>query len=282
MPGVLQLHLAGGAHRNALGRSTIERLEGLVAVPPVGTRAIVITADEPDFCAGYDLLEASRGDPASLIAAESNFAALRSAPVPVIAALHGNVIGGGLELALLADIRIASRDTKLRIPAGQLGVVYSEAGVRLLVSELGDSLARAMLLGGRALDADEALRMGLFTEIVPIEELEARAIEFGGQIAVESSLATAGNRRVLDIVTGRVAEDPGPLHLASFAEGGDLARAIERFRAGRAADLPTTPRQRIILRGATTSRLALRQADQLVASAKRGLSRLSVRRHRVA
>lgn len=231
--GVLEIHLAGGERRNVLGRSTVERIESLVTVPPNGTRVILITADPPDFCAGYDLVEAARGDAEQLIANDTNFASLRHAAVPIVVALHGHVIGGGLELALAADVRLASPETRFSIPASKLGLVYSEAGVRLVVEELGESAARALFLAGRVITADSALATGLLTEIVGRDQLRDRALELATTIASWSAEATAGNRRVLDVVAGRVAADTAALRLASFAPDGVLAESIARFTARR-------------------------------------------------
>ncbi len=242
-PGVLEIHLAGGSRRNVLGRSTIARIESLVEFAPESTRVVLITADGPDFCAGYDLLEAAEGGAAAeLLAHESNLAVLRRSGRPVIAALSGNVIGGGLELALAADLRIASRDTRLAIPACALGLVYSAAGAQLLVEELGESVARSMLLGGRAISAAEALSMGLVSEIVEPSQLATRGRALASEIAGWSPLATAGNRRLLDAVTGRLSADTAALHEASFVPGGALAGAIAAFAARRQrAPMPSTP-----------------------------------------
>lgn len=227
--GVVELRLVGPARRNALARSTLERLEGLVSVPPLGTRVIVLTAEGPDFCAGYDLREAARGDPEGLIANGANFALLQQSRVPIIAALHGNVIGGGLELALAADVRLTTPNVKFAIPAGRLGLVYSEQGVRLLVNEVGESRARAMLLAGRALTAEEAMTSGIVSEIVEPDRLSERALELASLIASWSPAATSGNRRVIDAVVGRIDEDTESLRRASFQPHGTLARNIEQF-----------------------------------------------------
>lgn len=232
--GVFEIRLTGGDRRNVLGRSTIDRVEHLVASPPHGTKVIVISAEPPDFCAGYDLVEASRGAPEDLIAHESNFATLRHSNLPIIVALQGNVIGGGLELALSADIRLASPETKFAIPAAKLGLVYSEAGIRLVVAAVGESTARAMFLGGRDITAESALAMGLVTEIVGREQLRERAFELARAIASWSQLATSGNRRILDVIAGRITADTGELRMESFAHHGDLAQSIARFVARRA------------------------------------------------
>ncbi len=238
--GVTELVLDDAARRNVLGRSTISAIELAVSSPPEGTRVIVIHAEGPDFCAGYDLREAAEGDAESLIAHESNFAALRRAKVPIIAALQGNVIGGGLELALAADVRIASPEMRMSIPANRLGLVYSLPGVRLLVDELGESMTRAMLLAGKVLDANEAKSSGLVAEIAERDELVAAALALGERMAAWSPEATAGNRRVLDVVVGRLVDDAAALRYASFRPGGRLEGSISRF-----APIESTRRQRV-------------------------------------
>lgn len=232
--GVFEIRLDSGERRNVLGRSTIDRIEELVATPPPGARVIVISAEPPDFCAGYDLVEASKGRAENLIAHESNFAPLRTSTLPIVVALQGNVIGGGLELALSGDIRIATPDTRFAVPAAKLGLVYSEAGIRLVVDLIGESIARAMFLGGRDVSAETALSIGLVTEIVGREQLRARALEYATNIATLSFTAATGNRQILDAVTGRTVVDTGELHLGSFAAHGDLANSISTFVKRRA------------------------------------------------
>lgn len=232
--GVLEIRLCGGVRRNVLGRSTIDAIEQLVASPPHGTRVIVITAQPPDFCAGYDLVEASQGTAEDLIAHERNFSPLRTSVLPLIVALQGNVIGGGLELALSADIRIASPETRFAVPAAKLGLVYSEAGIRLVRDIIGDSLARAMFLAGREVSAEAALSIGLVTEIVGRDQVRARALEYATNIATWSFTAATGNRQVLDAVAGRVAVDTAELRDTSFAAHGDLRQSIANFVKRRA------------------------------------------------
>jgi enoyl-CoA hydratase/carnithine racemase len=231
--GVLEIRLMAGERRNVLGRTTIDEIERLVGGPPHGTKVIVITAEPPDFCAGYDFIEASNNHPESLIAHEDNFRALRSSPIPIVVALQGNVIGGGVELALSADIRIASPETRLAIPAGKIGLVYSEAGIRLVVETLGDSVARALFLAGREINADAALAMGIVTEVVGREQLRERALELGANIASWSATAATGNRQILDVIAGRISADTDALHALSFEPRSDLSTSIANFVARR-------------------------------------------------
>ena len=256
--GVTEIVLSDGPRRNVLGRSTISAIEAAVSSPPEGTRVIVIHAEGPDFCAGYDLREAAEGDAESLIAHESNFAPLRRSPVPIIAALQGNVIGGGLELALAADVRIASPEMRMSIPANRLGLVYSLPGVRLLVDELGESLTRAMLLAGKVLDADEATSSGLVAKVASDASLVADALALGETMASWSPEATAGNRRVLDVAVGRLVDDAAALRYASFRPGGRLEGSISHF-----APAVPTRRQRITTR---VRRLSPRRARAHIAS----------------
>ncbi len=248
--GVLEIRLADGDRRNVLGRSTIDRIEEIVANPPHGTRAIVITAEPPDFCAGYDIVEASRGNVGQLMANGKNFAPLRSSLVPIVMALHGNVIGGGLELALLADVRVASPEARFAIPASKLGLIYSETGARLVVDAFGESLARSMFLGGRVVTAEEALNLGVVSVIVGREQLRNEALELAARIASWSSEATSGNRQVLDVIAGRIDADIEELHQLSFDSKGALAESIATFVARRSgtthvpATVPDSPSQK--------------------------------------
>ena len=238
--GVLEIRLSAGDRRNVLGRATIDRIDEIVADPPHGTKVIVITAEPPDFCAGYDFIEASRGEAETLIAHEGNFAALRSSLLPIVVALHGNVIGGGLELALLADVRVASVETKFAIPASKLGLTYSENGVRLVVDAFGQSVARSMFLGGRVVTAEMALSMGVISEIVNREQLRVLTLELATSMAEWSPEASSGNRQILDVVAGRVVRDTDALHRASFASNGTLAQTIAAFTARRSAAIKKT------------------------------------------
>lgn len=249
VPGVLEIHLEGGARRNVLGRSTISRIEMLVATPPPGTRVILITADPPDFCAGYDLFEAHTAGAEPLIAHETNFQQLRISSLPVVAALRGRVIGGGLELALAADVRLGTPDTTMSIPAAELGLVYSASGLRLLMDELGESTVRAMVLGGRRLTASDALAVGGLSEIVPSGELRERALALASTIASWPASSTANNRRLLDVITGRVEGDTAALRDSAFREGGPLASRIEQFVAEHddSRRLPTPSRSTSVL-----------------------------------
>lgn len=227
--GVLELRLSAGDRRNVLGRATITQIEQIVADPPEGARVLVITAEPPDFSAGYDLIEASRGDASALIANEDNFLALRTSKLPIVVALSGNVIGGGLELALLGDVRLATPDTRFAIPASRMGLVYSERGVELVTEAFGNSLARAMFLAATTVSCETALTLGVVTEVVSREELREEALRVGREIASWPTVSTSGNRQVLDVVGRRADWDAVALRVASFAPGGAMLATIRDF-----------------------------------------------------
>jgi enoyl-CoA hydratase/carnithine racemase len=140
-------------------------------------------------------------------------------------------------LALLADVRIASPDARFAIPASKLGLVYSEAGARLVVDAFGESVARAMFLGGRVVTAEEALSTGVLTRVVGREQLRFEALDLAAAIATWSSEATSGNRQVLDAIAGRIQVDIVALHESSFSPHGALAESIADFVARRSGVL---------------------------------------------
>lgn len=108
---------------------------------------------------------------------------------PLIAMIHGFCMGGGLATALMTDIRIASEDAQLGIPAARLGVGYPFAAVRGLVALVGPANANEILISGRKFSASEALQMGLVNRVVPSDELEATVRELASTIAQNAPLS---------------------------------------------------------------------------------------------
>ncbi|HWK29580.1 MAG TPA: enoyl-CoA hydratase/isomerase family protein [Solirubrobacter sp.] len=140
-------------------------------------RVVVIRAEGRSFCAGADLDEFGTA-PSPFEARRIRFArdvwgTLRAIPVPVIAVLHGHAIGSGLELALLATLRIAARSTRLRMPEAQLGLLPAACGTQTLTRLAGPQTAGGLLLLGRDLDAGAARAAGLLDLVVDDDELAA-------------------------------------------------------------------------------------------------------------
>ena len=155
------------------------------------------------FSAGYDIGGLPRDEFAhraeALVAHPFHHAieALDGFPFPSVAALNGHAIGGGLELALSCDLRLASEDAKVGMPPARLGLVYSHTGLRKFVDAIGVARTRELFFTARNVSAATAERWGLVNEVVAADELAARAVEYAAGIASQAPLAQRGNKRVL-------------------------------------------------------------------------------------
>ena len=128
--------------------------------------------------------------------------------------IRGWCMGGGMAVAMKADIRIASDDSRFGIPAARLGLAYSGGPVRDLVNLVGPSEAKAILFTAKRMDAPEALRLGLINELVPVTGLEARARELAATIADNAPLTIRAAKEAVD----QIAQDrPDPMRMAAFA-----------------------------------------------------------------
>ena len=181
------------------------------------TRVVVLRgAGDAAFSAGADIkdFEAHRGDGARAreyaAAAEGALLFLASCSRPTIAMIQGYCVGGGCELAIFADMRIAATGSKFGIPAARLGIVLGHREVRRLVALVGPGAAMHMLLSARTLEADEALRIGLVDAVVPVAELEGHIYALAEEIAGLAPLSHAGHKRVL----ASVLEDPSLVSLS--------------------------------------------------------------------
>ena len=155
-----------------------QALEAVRDDPEVGA-TVLAGAGERAFCAGADLTEFG-GAPSQAVARQVRFGRdvwglLLSLRVPVVAALHGYVLGAGLEMALLCDVRIASEDAELGLPEAALGMAPAAGGSQTLPRIVGLPAAMDLLLSGRRIDAAEALRLGLVHRVVPRERLRSEA-----------------------------------------------------------------------------------------------------------
>ncbi|HJU29779.1 MAG TPA: enoyl-CoA hydratase-related protein, partial [Candidatus Binataceae bacterium] len=123
--------------------------------------------------------------------------ALVNSPKPVIAMISGICIGGGLQVALSCDVRIAARGTRLGIPAARLGLAYPLDGVLSLSQIAGPANARDILMSARIFDAEEALRMGLITRLVEPAELESNVREYATRMAANAPLTMAAAKATI-------------------------------------------------------------------------------------
>jgi enoyl-CoA hydratase/carnithine racemase len=126
---------------------------------------------------------------------------LADQPMPTIAAIEGNALGGGLELALSCDLRIASERARLGLPEVRLAVTPGAGGTQRLPRVVGPARAKELILTGRVLSATEAERIGLVHEVVPAGEARARAEAIAAEIAARGPLAVREAKRLIDLAT---------------------------------------------------------------------------------
>ena len=180
-----------------------EALAALEGAPAGDVRAVVLSGrGDRAFCAGSHVgeFEAQRGPGGrERLALEARVSArLAALPMPVIAAIEGNALGGGLELALCCDIRVASERARLGLPEVRLAVIPGAGGTQRLPRIVGLARAKELVLTGRVLTADEAERIGLVNEVVPAGEAVARATAIGEDIAGRGPVAVREAKRLLD------------------------------------------------------------------------------------
>ena len=189
-----------------------EALAALEAAAPGDVRAVVVTGSgERAFSAGSHVgeFEAQRGPGGRerLELEERTSTRLAALPMPTIAAIEGNALGGGLELALACDLRVASARAKLGLPEVRLAVIPGSGGTQRLPRVVGLARAKELILTGKVLDADEAAAIGLVHEVVPAGEAVARATEIGEEIAARGPIAVREAKRLLNDALDRPLRD---------------------------------------------------------------------------
>ena len=186
-------------------------------------RVVVISGNGSSFSAGYDVAGFDTGQDSGALRRSARLggeamdaiAAMR--PV-TIAALHGHVIGGAVVLAAACDLRVAADDSTFSIPEIDLGIPLAWGGIARLVSEIGPGRTKELVMTGRVLPADEALRIGLVNRVVPAAELEERVTDLAATIAAKPALP-------IDITKRQVAE--AAAGDAGRDEVEDLVRTLE-------------------------------------------------------
>jgi enoyl-CoA hydratase len=186
---------------NALSTALLTELEAAakdLTAEPVG--AVVVTGGDRIFAAGADITEFGGQDEARVVGATFRGAldAVAALPCPVIAAVSGPALGGGCELALACDLRIASEKAKFGQPEILLGIIPGGGGTQRLARLVGPARAKSLVLTGRAIGAEEARAIGLADEVVPVGEAEARAIELATQLAAGPRVALSLAKRAID------------------------------------------------------------------------------------
>jgi enoyl-CoA hydratase/carnithine racemase len=171
---------------NALSMALLRQLESVAnALHDDPPGAVVITGGDRVFAAGADISEFGGPDRARAVSATFREAldAVAAIPRTVVAAIAGYALGGGCELALACDIRVASDRAKLGQPEILLGIIPGGGGTQRLARLVGPGRAKDLILTGRQVDAEEALRIGLVDRVVPHTELHDRALALAGELA---------------------------------------------------------------------------------------------------
>ncbi|MEJ8548399.1 enoyl-CoA hydratase [Brevibacillus borstelensis] len=179
---------------NALSHETLKELEGLLdeLENDALVKAIVVTGEGRFFIAGADIKEFTELSPADAEEmarrGQKLFDRLESFPKPVIAAINGACLGGGLELAMACHIRLAAPEAKLGLPELNLGLIPGYGGTQRLPRLVGRGKATQMILASEMIGGEEALRIGLVEEVYPLDQLLAKAKELAAVIAQKSAV----------------------------------------------------------------------------------------------
>jgi enoyl-CoA hydratase/carnithine racemase len=228
--GVVRLTISNPAKRNALDHPILDAITATLtelADSKSKARCVIVTGAKGMFSAGYDIGEIPddqfEQQAERLIAHPFTQAidALEAFPYPTLAVLPGHTIGGGLELALACDLRVARDAIKLGMPPAKLGLVYSHTGLRRFLDAIGASRTRELFLLGRYIDANTALSWGLVNILAHADELEDVALQTAAELAGNAPLSQVGNKRVIAAL----------LHAQSELEEEVEAELIELRRA---------------------------------------------------
>lgn len=238
---VAVVRLTRGAKRNALSDALILGLRNLFEQLPTTVRAAVIDGEGPHFCAGLDLSELQERDAgAGMHHSRMWHAALERVqygPVPVVAALHGAVVGGGLELASACHIRVADDTTFYALPEGSRGIFVGGGGSVRIPKLIGVARMTDMMMTGRVYNAQDGERVGFAQYLVPAGQAVDKAIELAQRIAQNAPLTNYALMHALP----RIAEQPADqgylteAMMAAIAQSAPEAKSrLRDFLEGRA------------------------------------------------
>jgi len=200
------------------------------------SRALVLTGAGKAFSAGADINEFADSDAASIAAYYADtgdvYERLAALPMPTIAAIHGWCLGGGLEMALATDFRIADETAAFGLPEVEIGILPSSGGTYRLVRLLGPAKAKELMLLRRRFDARDAHALGLVTEVVPAGKALERALSIAAELAELPRLAVETTKRAADLIPEASREAAmliERLGYAALAQTDDATKAVEDF-----------------------------------------------------
>lgn len=208
--GIAIVTLSRPEKRNALDTPTVTGLGAFFAAPPPGVRAAVLLGAGPHFCAGLDLAEVAGAQPPLAMVAHSRmwhraFGEIEFGAVPVVAALHGAVVGGGLELAAATHVRVAEASAYYALPEAQRGLFVGGGGSVRISRLVGAHRVMDMMLTGRVLGAEEGQAAGITSYLVPSGEGRRTAVALAGKIATN---APASNYAIVQALPRIARSDP--------------------------------------------------------------------------
>ena len=203
---VARLTISRPEARNALDHDVLGAIAEAMPTLDRGieVRCVVLTGEGRAFSAGYDIAgipeDSFETDAEALVAHPFTAAldAVSAHPWPVLAAINGHALGGGLELALTADLRICARGAKLGMPPAKLGLIYGHTGLRRFIETIGVPRTKELFLTGRNLAAERAEEIGLVHEVVDDDVVEDASDELAAEIAGNAPLSMKGNKHAID------------------------------------------------------------------------------------
>lgn len=213
--------------RNAL---SIDMCRGIVTAlgevrSDAGARCVLLRGEGKVFCSGADFAAVSGpGGLEFLPAFEEMLDAVARFPLPVVAAIQGAALGGGLQLATVCDFRIAAEDTRVGIPSARIGIVVNFENVERLVRLAGVALAKEILMTARTLTGAEAAARGLVTRTVPAADLESSARACAEEVAGLSPQSVQGAKTAIGLVE-RALTNARRTHVGEVADVDDLVAA---------------------------------------------------------
>jgi enoyl-CoA hydratase len=243
--GCVWLSIARPVKRNAMSLAMWRALPVLIEriTTDRTVRVIVLQGShERVFSAGADIeeIEQHSNDSASaslfMEAVESGTEAMAQCPLPTIAMIRGDCMGGGIELAMACDIRFASRASRFSVPPAKLGVLYSLASTKRLVDLIGPGKAKDLLFSGRMFDAAEAFSMGLVERIYAPEDIVAATATYASLLSQRSGASIRGAKKIVAAVAMGSETEAGDirrLRIDTFL-GEDLKEGVRAFLEKRA------------------------------------------------
>ena len=205
------------AKRNALTPAMWRELAAICAELDADPRlrVLVVTGAGPSFCAGADISSLSEDESVLKSVVETAERALRNLAMPTIARISGHCLGGGNQIAVACDLRVADSTASFGVPPARLGVIYPVGSTRALVELVGLAAAKRLIFTAQPIDAAQALRIGLVEQVVEPGELDAAVAELVAAMLPLAPMTQFASKELVNLI----------------ADGGDADAAFERWTA---------------------------------------------------